>query len=110
VTDARAYTAEEVRDFVLGHIGDLVHYWDRVPDRDEITGREHTQYDRLHGLAFSILNIFDGTTMALPAFTITADPHPDDKQYRIDEGSNWFEPGTDITDGVMLHEAFCSSD
>ena len=62
-----------------------------------------TSKEKLDGLCFSILNIFDGTTMGLPAFDIVASPHEDDKQYCIDCNANWIEPGTVIND-CMLHE------
>lgn len=58
------------------------------------------------GVAFSILNILDGTTMSLPAFNLTLSPHPDDKEFLQGEGENWYEDGTVINDDVMLHEMF----
>jgi len=41
----------------------------------------------------SILNIFDGTTITLPAMNIALDPHPEDKETHRGEGTNWYEPG-----------------
>lgn len=92
---SRAYTEEEVRDMFLDHVRNLVSYWEREQ-------RAPTAREKLEGLAFSIMNIFDGST-DLPAFDIVADPHEDDKEFHIEEGNNWFEPGTIIND-CMLHE------
>lgn len=93
---AKAKTAEEVREEFLRHISDLVEYWDSE-------SRAHTLRERLDGLAFSILNIFDGTTTALPAFNISCAPHPDDKEFSISNGEDWYEDGLVIND-CSLHE------
>lgn len=92
---SRAYTEEEVRGEFLDHIRHLISYW-------ESEERAPTSKEKLEGLVFSILNIFDGST-GLPAFDISCAPHPDDKQYHIDEDSNYYEPGMVIND-CMLHE------
>ena len=81
---SRAYTEEEVRKMFLDQVKGYIEYWDKQLNAP------------LDGLAFSILNIIDGTT-GLPKFKLSADPHPDDKQYAIDEGSNYYEPGIDIS-------------
>jgi hypothetical protein len=97
---SRAYTKKEVREHVLQHIRNLVDYW-AAPDI-----RERDVHGRLSGLAFSILNIFDGTTAELPSFDIVCKPHPDDESYCKSEGANWYEDGTVINDDVLLHEMF----
>jgi|TARA_Y100000310_G_scaffold54727_1_gene50147 hypothetical protein len=70
-------------------------YW---ADQEDITCRE-----RCDGVIFSILNIFDGTTM-LPAMDIVLRPHPDDKAHCQSEGLNWYEDGMIINSDCMLHE------
>ena len=92
---SRAYTADELREGFLDHVRHLVAYW-------ECEGRAPTAREKLEGLAFSVMNIFDGTT-GLPAFDIVAAPHPDDKPFQLDNGENWIERGTVIND-CMLHE------
>lgn len=89
----RAKTAEEARKDFLDHIRHLVQYWANRPDA-------------LNGLAFSILSAIDGSSAALPAFTLTLDPHPDDKQYAIDNGENWYEPGVAINSDCHLHDMY----
>lgn len=92
---ARAKTVAEVRQEFLEHIRGLSEYWATLPDK--------TPQERCDGLAFSILNIFDGTTIELPAMDIHLAPHPDDKEFNRENGSNWYEPGMIIND-CMLHE------
>lgn len=101
-TQPRAYTEAEVRQSFLNYIHLMVDYWDTVDSRPT--------KEKLSGLAFSILNIFDGTTVAFPAMNISLAPHKDDKQYHIDEGSNWFEPNMVINGDVLLHEQWYSPD
>lgn len=98
---SRAHTAEEVREQLLEHIRHLAEYWATTPDRQ-------TALERCEGVAFSILNIFDGTA-GLPAFDIVLSPHPDDKEYHQREGENRYEPGMVIND-CMLHEMFYRSE
>lgn len=97
----RAYTEEEVREMFLSHIRSLADYWSKVPGR--------TTREALDGLAFSILNIFDGTTMDLPSMDIHLSPHEDDKEYHRKLGENWFEPEM-LLNGCMLHEMYYRKD
>ena len=94
--EPKAYTAEEAREMLLNHMRIMSKYWATVDDRP--------CQDKLNGLCFSILNIFDGTTMNLPSMDIVLRPHPDDKQYHIDEGNNYFEDGMVINDDCSMHE------
>ena len=94
---SRAYTAEEVREQLLDHIRNLARFWATTENRQ-------TTLERCEGLAFSILNIFDGTT-EFPALDIVLAPHPDDTEFHQSEGENWYEPGMMIND-CMLHELF----
>ncbi|HUS89235.1 MAG TPA: hypothetical protein VMW91_07705 [Desulfosporosinus sp.] len=92
----RAKTEIEVRNEFLDHIRSIAKYWAELPGKNS--------QERCDGVAFSILNIFDGSTM-LPAMNISLLPHPEDKQYHIDEGKNWYEPKMIIND-CMLHEVY----
>lgn len=96
MTKPRAKTAEEVREEFLQQVRAYAHYWATLPDQ--------TPQDRCDGMAFSILNILDGNTM-LPAFNLTVAPHPEDKEYHIAQGDNWYEPDMLIND-CMLHEFY----
>jgi len=85
-------------DRFLNHVRGLAEYWDGIEER--------TSREKLDGMAFSMLNIFDGTTMDFPAMDIVLSPHEDDKQYHIDNDEDWFEPGMVINDDGMLHEMY----
>lgn len=93
----RALTAEEIREEFLQKFIDLARYWANSPNK--------TPLEQCEGLAFSILNIFDGCSDMLPAFDITAASHPDDKEDHERHGENWYEAGTHINN-CMLHEEF----
>ena len=95
---AKAKTKEQVRADLLDTIRSYAEYWDKV-DRK-------TSIEKLHGLAFSILGIFDGTTPGLPALDIVLRPHPDDKEYQKDQDEDWFEDGMVINDDVHLHDKY----
>jgi hypothetical protein len=90
---SRAYTAEEARKILLDQMRDYAQYWSTVTDR--------SVEEKMSGLCFSILNIFDGTTLILPGMDIVLRPHPDDKQYHIEEDSDYFEEGMIINDCVL---------
>lgn len=87
---------EQARKELLDIIRSYVDYWDKV---DRLTTHE-----KLSGLAFSILGIFDGVTPEYPAIDLVLRPHPDDKEYHIDNEDDWYEDGMVINDDVHLHD------
>ena len=93
---SRAYTEEEVRQKFLDKLHQLSKYWATLET-------ERSIQERCDGLVFSILNVFDGTTVDLPAMDISLSPHPDDKNFHKEEGTNWFKPKMVIND-CMLHD------
>ena len=93
----RAFTAEEVRDKFLHQVRGLAKYWAELPGK--------TPQERTDGMAFSMLNIFDGSTMSLPGLDISLAPHPEDRPYLKAQGENWFKKGQVIND-CMLHEMY----
>lgn len=94
---SKAKTVDQVREELLGHIRMIARYWAELPNK--------TPQERCDGLAFSMLNIFDGNTLPLPAMDICLAPHPSDKDYNIEEGEDWYEPGMVIND-CQLHEHY----
>uniref|UniRef100_A0A6M3L8A1 Uncharacterized protein n=1 Tax=viral metagenome TaxID=1070528 RepID=A0A6M3L8A1_9ZZZZ len=95
MTEPRVKTAEEVREEFLNHVRETTKYWAALPDK--------TPLERLEGLTFSLMVIFDGGSMALPAFDIVCSPHPDDEAYCREEGINWYPDGAVINE-CQLHE------
>lgn len=95
---SRAFTNDEIREQFLETVRNLSKYWAAQPNK--------TEQERCDGLAFSLLNVFDGTSGDLPAFTITATPHPADKDFHIEAGTNYFAEGSVINADCMLHELY----
>jgi hypothetical protein len=91
----KAYTKEEAREEFIDNCKAVSHYWSTI---ENITEKE-----RCNGVLHSILCIIDGCTM-LPAYDIHLAPHPDDKEYLIKNGENYYEDGMVINDDVLLHE------
>jgi len=94
----RAFTEQEVITHFLDTVRATARYWAELPDK--------TPQERCDGVAFSILNIIDGTNMGHPAMDLCLSPHPDDKAYCIANDMNWFEPGQCINGYDMLHELY----
>lgn len=95
---SRAKTVEEVREEFLDHIRMIASYWS---NESRVTSAK----ERCDGVAFSILNIFDGTSGGMPAFDIVVRPHPDDQQFAIDNNKDYYEDGMMIND-CHLHEMY----
>ena len=101
---SREYTTEEIREQFLDHIRVMVNYWDGIP--------KETTKEKLSGLAFSILVALDGCAGDLPGFILAPLPHPDDKQFNIDEEENYYPENHEIEDKIKgdisggLHELF----
>ena len=97
VSEPRAITADELRDKVLRHMKHMAKYWATVE------GEPRTVQDRIEGALFSTLAMLDGAGIGLPAFDLVAKPHADDKQYHIEQGEDWIEDGTTISDALHEH-------
>lgn len=84
MTAPREWTPEEVQRMFLDHVYNLVAYW----KEQAAAGLAD---DPVDGVAFSILSTLDGES-SLPKFLVVADPHPEDREFRQREGSNWYRP------------------
>lgn len=93
----RELTEDEVREQFLRLVWKCVSDWEKVPNKN--------MRERLSGLAFSLLVILDGDSVAIPGFTVCPDPHKDDKSYRSEKGKNWF-PEENCNIAGELHELF----
>lgn len=100
---SKAKTQEEVTKDFLDQIKAYIHYWQHLPEDRVPDGEDVTRW-RLWGVTFSILGILDGSSMGLPAFDLVLRPHPDDKEFFIEQGLDWFEDGMVINEEVILHE------
>lgn len=97
MSEPRAKTAEEVRKEFLDYIRELVNYWEKS---DGLIAR-----GKLNGLAFSILNIFDGTTTKFPAMNISLVSNDDEVALHKSEGTNWYEDGM-VINNCVLHRLY----
>lgn len=94
---SRAKTKQEILDEFMSNLAGIANHWAcEAPDRNML--------ERCNGLVFSLLVIFDGGHVGLPAMKIAIDPHEDDKNYRRSIGANWYEPGMVFNDDVEMHE------
>lgn len=93
--EVRAYTEEETRELFLEHVRDLVDYWNaQKVDRKEA----------IEGIAFSILTVLDGSTIALPGFRVSPICPEEDVKYYKKSGKNYYDESIDIAG--CLHEHF----
>lgn len=100
-TEPRELTGEEIREKLIAHIYGLIYYWNQLPGK--------APKERLEGLAFSILSALDGESLDFPAFIVAPDPDPEDRQYHVNSGENWFpeNDGEALKGRVKwLHEHF----
>lgn len=99
MTDPRALTTEEARELFLKAVRGCISYWSAQ--------KGMPAEDRCEGVAFSILNLIDGTSGQYPvALDLVARPHPSDQKYLEEQGDNWHEDGTVLNADVLLHEVF----
>ncbi len=98
---SKPITKEESRQMFLSAVSDAYWYWSQLEDR--------TEKERLDGLAFSLMNIFDGTSGGFTcAIDLVLRPHPDDKDFFMVEGADYMEDGLVINDDVYLHDLWCN--
>lgn len=97
---SREYTEDEIREKFLKHVHGIIRYWlneSRTPDTKE----------KMEGAVFSILVLLDGGSCGSPGFKVIANPHPDDKEYLIGEGENYYpDPKDEVDIAGCLHELF----
>jgi len=91
----RAYTEEEVIEMMMGHVRNLVNYWD---------GLGKSKKETLEGLVFSIFTMLDGSG-DLPTIDLVLKPHSTDRKYHISKGANYFKSNMRIS--TTLHEDYC---
>jgi hypothetical protein len=92
---SKAKSEQEVRDELFRKLNDIAVYWANLRGKSDL--------EKCRGVVFSILNIFDGTSIGLPAMDIRLSPHPDDKQYHIDLDEDYYEEGVLINDCYLHH-------
>lgn len=100
--EPRKMSNDEVRDAFMERVWAAVRFWQTANATDE---------ERIMGVAFSIMNVLDGTDGDV-SFAICPTPHRDHAADRIADGKNYYpsadEDGIscDLASGVDLHDYF----
>jgi len=95
------YSKEEVLDMFMANIRLVTRHWSMQ--------KGLTDKERCEGLASSILTTIDGRSGGFPcALDLVARPHPDDKQFAIDNDDKYIEDGTVIND-CLLNKLFAGN-
>ena len=90
-----AYFEKEVRDRFLKKIKSITNWWSNYEAK--------SNKERCEGVTFSILALIDGCSVDFPAINMLLAPHPDDKQYCIDNDEDYFEEGM-LINNCCLHD------
>jgi hypothetical protein len=100
---SREKVSDEIAAELIENIRELISFWEST---------ENSSLEKLNGLAFSILVALDGCSDNIPSFIIAPSPHPEDKQYNIERGNNYYPENHELEDyvngdiGGSLHELF----
>lgn len=95
---SKPYTKEEVLKLFMDQTRTIANYWSKVEGR--------TEKEKIEGAIFTLLNSIDGMGYPFVAMDLVLRPHPDDKNYHIENGDDYYEDGMAINDCVYLHELF----
>ena len=90
----REYTTDETQEKLIKTLWGILEYWYNESETPDTRGK-------MTGLLFTILSTLDGSG-ELPGFKIIPNTHPDDKDFHIKFGENWYNDKIDI--GGSLHE------
>jgi hypothetical protein len=110
VTEPRQKTSEEIRNEFFALVHRYIDYYDKEP-------HFKTTREKLEGFAFSLMNVFDGTSSGIGcAFLLVPTCSASDPEFLRDEGENWYPVNEKVTEimegeisgGDMLHEKFSS--
>ena len=91
---SRAFTEEEVTEQFLKKCVNIADYWGNLPNT--------TQQAAAEGAVFGMLAMMDGCS-EFPAVDLVIVTDPNDKEYLIEKGENYYENNVIST---MLHEMF----
>lgn len=94
MNEVREYTSDEIAQLFIQYVRETISYWETLPEK--------TLYERLEGVAFSILVAIDGDAIALPGFALIPGSNEDDREWLREMGINWYPENCDIAGD--LHE------
>lgn len=100
---SREKVTDEIAAEFIEHVRELISIWEST---------DKSSLEKLNGLAFSILVALDGGADNVSGFIVAPLPHPEDKQFHIDEGTNYYPENHEIEEYIKgdiagtLHEMF----
>lgn len=94
---SKQITQDEARDKFIAHMWAMVEWWEKE-DRCSSTR------DRLAGLMHSFFAALDGRTLELPGCQVIPDPHPEDREYHISNGEDYYP---DAKEGMDIAGSLC---
>jgi len=97
---SREWTEEEMRVFFFNRVADFIAEWDSKTDISDM--------DKAAGMMRDIFVLCEGRDPKFEAkVALVATPHPEDKEYHIENGENFYEEETNLrTDKRDLVEAW----
>jgi len=95
----RMLTREESETRFIKRLIDIAKYWHENEQKSE--------WEKMEGMLFSILVLFDGGSCDEPGFDIVACVDDDAIDYAKDNGLDWYSPEMPIN-GAAMHERFHS--
>lgn len=99
------FSNEEIKDIFLKTI------WNNIK---RIKKSDVSEEEKLINLAFSMLSTLDGSNIWIPQFVLAPLPNPDDKEFMINRGCNYFPENHLLEEKIKwniswtLHEEFFS--
>lgn len=98
---AKEITLKEARKKFLEALEADAEYWMSLAREGK------SMKEIVRGVIFSILVIFDGEHGHLPSMDVVVRPHPSDKEYHIDEDTDYYKDGmvlNDVVEDYLHHE------
>jgi len=87
---SKQLTPQEMRERFLDQVRSDINYWANLPDK--------TPEERCSGVAHSILVLLDGCSMNFPSCLVVPLPHESDKEFHIEENTDYFPDIINIKD------------
>ncbi len=88
---SKEYTQEEITDRFMKQVTGIARYWGDIGSDPKKAAE---------GAIFSMLVLLDGESAGHPGCALFVNPHPDDKEYHIDNGEDYY-PGFEDPDGSV---------
>lgn len=86
----REWTEGEIRAILFNRIAEILNDWEA---RENVA-----DLDKCAGMVRNIFNLFEGNDPKFEAkIALVSEPHPDDKEYYLENGENYYEEETNLS-------------